>query len=72
MKDPQIYRDVEIVLDFFMHRGWTDSLPKVWRFTVYPLVIGYILDMLSASADAYEVQEGRVENIGRVISNQED
>lgn len=60
MNNPQIYRDITQVLEFFTKKGWSENMPKVWRFTLYTVVIDYILTMLSASADAYDMQEGRV------------
>ena len=68
-KQPQIYRDVSLILDFWMNRKWSDSIPKIWRFTIYSSVIGYVLEMVSASSDAYEMSEGREENIRKIISN---
>ena len=49
MNNPQIYRDITQVLEFFTKKGWSENMPKVWRFTLYPVVIDYILTMLSAS-----------------------
>ena len=69
MNNPQIYRDITQVLEFFTKKGWSENMPKVWRFTLYPVMIDYILTMLSASADAYDMQEGREANIRKVISN---
>jgi hypothetical protein len=66
---PQIYRDIELILEFYTNRGWSDSLPKVWRFTIYPLAIDYILTMLSSASDGYNIKEGREKNILTIISN---
>ncbi len=68
-KMPQIYRDVSLILDFWMNRKWSDSIPKIWRFTIYSKVLEYILEMVSASSDAYDMHEGREENIRKIISN---
>lgn len=54
---------------WFAGKDYSNSMPKVYRFTIYPLLLNYIMNMLSASADAYELKEGRVENIGKILSN---
>ena len=69
MKEFQIYRDITLLLEYWMHRGWSESLPKIWRFTIYPSGLNYLLEMLSASSDAYEFQDERLRNINIVISN---
>ena len=68
-KTPQIYRDISLVLEFWMAHKWNESIPKIWRFTIYSHTLDYILEMVSASADAYEMQEGKEENIKKIISN---
>ena len=52
-----------------MGKKWSDSIPKIYRFSVYPQVLGYVLEMGSASSDAYELKDGKEENIKKVISN---
>jgi len=69
MVSPQVYCDIEEVLMWFGSKEYSSSMPKVYRFTIYPLLLDYIMNMLSAAADAYELKEGRVENINKILSN---
>ena len=69
MVSPQVYCDITEVLNYFAKKDYSNSLPKVYRFTIYPLLLDYLLNMLSAAAEAYEIKEGRLENIGKILSN---
>ena len=68
MVSPQVYCDIEEVLMWFAGKDYSNSMPKVYRFTIYPLLLDYIMNMLSAAADAYELKEGRVE-YGRYVDD---
>ena len=65
----QIYSDITKVLVFWMNKKWVDNIPKIWRHNIYGKCLEYVLEMLSASCDAYNFTRYKEENIRRIISN---
>lgn len=68
-RDPQIFRKCEMVLLYFTDDKWYKNIPKMWRFTLYPAILNCIIEMMTASADAFDFQENRISNIVRIMSS---
>ena len=58
-----------MVLLYFTDEKRYKNIPKMWRFTLYPAILNYIVEMMTASADAFDFQEDRVKNIVKIMSS---